>query len=65
MLAEDEIAQKRRVEYDEATRVLLSKVMSEKGGVLTKGFTEGEMEAKFVNFFQRLNCFADEVHRRD
>ena len=54
MLAEDEIAQKRREEYDEATRVLLSKVMSEKGGVLTKGFTEGEMEAKFVNFFQDL-----------
>ena len=44
---EEEIAQKRREKYDEATCVLLSKVMSEKGGVLTKGFTESEIEAKF------------------
>ena len=62
---EEEIAQKRREEYDEATHVLLSKVMSEKGGILTKGFSESEIEAKAVNFFSRFGCFADEIHRCD
>ena len=43
MIAEEEIAQKRRDEYDEQIRVLLSRVMSENGGILTKGFTEEEI----------------------
>ena len=32
----------------------LSKVMSENGGILTKGFSESEIEAKAVNFFRDL-----------
>ena len=38
MMAEEEIAQKRRDEYDEQIRILLSRAMSENGGILTKRF---------------------------
>ena len=57
MMAEEEIAQKRRDEYDEQIRVLLSRAISEKGGILTKGFTEEEIEAKAIGFFKIcLSC---------
>ena len=52
--AEEEIAQKRRDEYDEQIRVLLSRAMSENGGILTKGFTEEEMDTKAIGFFKDL-----------
>ena len=35
-------------------RVLLSRTMSDNGGLLTKGFTEEEMDKKSVNFFKDL-----------
>ena len=54
MIAEEELAQTRRDEYNEQYRVLLSRVMSEKGGILTKGFTEEEMDAKTLNYFKEL-----------
>ena len=54
MLAEEEFAQKRRDEYEEKMRVLLSRTMSDNGGLLTKGFSEDEMDAKSVDFFKDL-----------
>ena len=54
MIAEEELAQTRREEYDEQYRVLLSRAMSEKGGILTKGFTAEEMEVKALNYFKDL-----------
>ena len=54
MIAEEEIAQKRRDEYDEQIRILLSRAMSENGGILTKGFTEEEMDTKAIGFFKDL-----------
>ena len=62
MIAEEEIAQKRRDDYEEQMRVLLSRTMSENGGLLTKGFSDVEMDAKSVDFFQRLACVAIKVH---
>ena len=35
-------------------RVLLSRTMSDNGGVLTKGFSEDEMDKRSVNFFKDL-----------
>ena len=46
MIAEEEIAQKRRDEYDKQIRVFFPRAMSENGGILTNGFTEEEMETK-------------------
>ena len=54
MIAEEELAQTRREEYEEQYRVLLSRAMSEKGGILTKGFTAEEIEAKALNYFKDL-----------
>ena len=45
MLAEEKFAQERRDEYEEKMRVLLSRTMSENGGLLTKGFSDVEMDA--------------------
>ena len=60
MIAEEELAQTRREEYEEQYRVLLSRAMSEKGGILTKGFTAEEIEAKAlitlkISLFCKLN----------
>ena len=54
MLAEEEFAQKRRDEYEEQMRVLLSRTMSDNGGILTKGYSEDEMDKRSVNFFKDL-----------
>ena len=55
--------EKKRIdEYEEKMRVLLSRTMSENGGLLTKGFSEDEMDTKLVNFFQRFACVAIKVH---
>ena len=54
MLAEEKFAQERRDEYEEKMRVLLSRTMSDNGGLLTKGFSDVEMDAKSVNFFKDL-----------
>ena len=54
MLAEEEFAQKRRDEYEEKMRVLLSRTMSDNGGLLTKGFSDVEMDKKSVDFFKDL-----------
>ena len=54
MLAEEEFAQKRRDEYEEKMRVLLSRTMSDNGGILTKGYSEDEMDKRSVNFFKDL-----------
>ena len=62
MIAEVEFAQKRRDEYEEKMRVLLSRTMSDNGVLLTKGYSEDEMDKKSVDFFQRLACAAIKVH---
>ena len=54
MLAEEEFAQKRRDEYEEQMRVLLSRTMSDNGGLLTKGYSDVEMDKKSVDFFKDL-----------
>ena len=50
----EEFAQKRKDEHDEKMRVLLSRTMSENGGLLTKGYSEDEMDKKSVDFFKDL-----------
>ena len=50
----EEFAQKRREEDEEKMRVLLTRTMSENGGLLTKGFSEEEMDKRSVNFFKDL-----------
>ena len=52
MLAVEAIAQERRDEHEEKMRVLLSRTMSDNGGVLTKGYSEDEMDKKSVDFFK-------------
>ena len=54
MLAEEKFAQERRDEYEEKMRVLLSRTMSDNGGLLTKGYSDVEMDAKSVDFFKDL-----------
>ena len=54
MIAEEVFAQKRRDDYEEQMRVLLSRTMSDNGGLLTKGYSDVEMDAKSVDFFKDL-----------
>ena len=46
MDAKEEILFNRRKEYEEQQRVLLSKLMSEKGGMLTYDMSENEIEVR-------------------
>ena len=52
MDAAEEIRAQRREEYNERQRILLAKLMSEKGGMLMKGSTDKENEAKAMEFFK-------------
>ena len=54
MDAAEEIRAQRREEYNERQRILLSKLMSEKGGMLMKGSTDKENEAKAMEFFKQM-----------
>lgn len=54
MIASEEIAAERREAYEESSRILLARLMSEKGGMLTKGFTEAEIESKALGFLKEL-----------
>ena len=50
MDAAEQIRVERRELYEEQQRILLSKLMSEKGGMLMKGATDKENEAKAMEF---------------
>lgn len=54
MDAKQEICFDRRKEYDEQQRILLSRLMSERGGMLTKDFTENEIEGKMTEFLKEM-----------
>lgn len=54
MDAKQELFFERRKEYDEQQRLLLSRLMSEKGGMLTKNFTENEIEGKMTEFLREM-----------
>lgn len=54
MLASEEIFEERRQAFEEQQRILLARLMSEKGGILQKGNTTEENECKAVNFFKEL-----------
>lgn len=54
MDAKQEISFDRRKEYDEQQRILLSRLMSERGGMLTKNFTENEIEGKMIEFLREM-----------
>lgn len=54
MLANEEILEERRAAYEEHQRVLLAKLMSEKGGMCMKGATIAENECKAIEFFKQL-----------
>lgn len=54
MDAKQEISFDRRKEYDEQQRILLSRLMSERGGMLTKNFTENEIEGKMTEFLREM-----------
>ena len=55
MDAEEEILFNRRKEYEEQQRVLLSKLMSEKGGMLTYDMSENEIEGKMTEFLRDMS----------
>ena len=54
MDAAEEIRVERREQYEEQQRILLSKLMSERGGMLAKGATDKENEAKAVEFCKQM-----------
>ena len=54
MDAAESIRTKRRELYEEQQRILLSKLMSERGGMLAKGATDKENEAKAVEFCKQM-----------
>lgn len=54
MDAKQELIFERRKEYDEQQRLLLSRLMSEKGGMLTKNFSENEIEGKMTEFLREM-----------
>lgn len=54
MLASEIIAEDRRANYDEHSRILLARLMSERGGMLMKDLSPEEIEAKQVEFFKQM-----------
>ena len=54
MDAAESIRVERREQYEEQQRILLSKLMSERGGMLMKGATDKENEAKAVEFCKQM-----------
>lgn len=54
MDAAETIRAERREEYEEQQRILLSKLMSERGGMLTKGTTDKENEVKAIEFCKQM-----------
>lgn len=54
MDAAEQIRVERREEYNERQRILLAKLMSERGGVLMKGASDKENEAKALEFYKQL-----------
>lgn len=54
MIASEEIFEDRKKAYYEQQRLLLARLMSERGGLLTKDATEKENECKTVNFCKEL-----------
>lgn len=54
MIASEEIAAERREAYEESSRILLARLMSEKGGMLTKGYSDTEIEGKALSFLKEL-----------
>ena len=54
MDAAEQIRVERRELYEEQQRILLSKLMSERGGMLTKGATDQENEAKAMEFCKQM-----------
>ena len=54
MDAAEEIRAQRREEYNEHQRILLAKLMSERGGMLMKGASDKENEAKALEFFKQM-----------
>lgn len=55
MDAKEEILFNRKKEYEEQQRVLLSKLMSEKGGMLTYDMSENEIEGKMTEFLRDMS----------
>lgn len=54
MLESEVVREDRRKEYEEKQRVLLARLMSEKGGMLMEGATDAEIERRQYDFLREM-----------